>query len=138
MAIDFTVSSDAGAVSFWVSSDFSSGDVQLSAEEKEAVSLVLSAAGSFSGSLHCERRSDAYLSIVGPEYGDDFCRLKVSSRTCWISLDLGGCDVSDDPRLSGVKNKRVRHWKIPLSSVSDISSLSDLVQLALGSTSLKP
>ena len=138
MPIELHAVVENGHVSASVTSSFDHGDVVLTSEESAAVSAIFSAAGPLAASLHCERRSDAYLSIVGPEYGDDFCRLKATARSLWFSLDLTARDVSGDPRLSCVKNKRQRHWKIPLDSIDDIAAYGDLVLLSLESTSLKP
>ena len=105
--------------------------IQLSAEEEAAVSAILSATGDLAQMIHLERRSHSYLSLVIPEHGRDFCRVKSSPRTLWMSLDmcLGGILFPDDPRLAEVQNKNQRHWKIPLSSVEDISDYSDLIAL---------
>lgn len=130
--------SHEGVVEVGVDGVRRSDGVALSPEESAVVSAIFSEAGSFADRLHCERRSDAYLSIVGPEYGDDFCRVKASARSLWVSLDLSRHGLAGDPRLDCVKNKRQRHWKIPLESADDIHRLGDLVLLALDSTSLKP
>ncbi len=102
-------------------------EVVLSPEEQAAFAAVSEALGSLSESVHCERRSDSYLSIVCNENGDDFCRVKASPRTTWISLDAWCCDFGDDPRMADVSNKKQRHWKIKLTSVSDISTYADLI-----------
>ena len=119
-------------------SDGHGADVVLSVEETAAVNRVFSCVGGAVKSLHLERRSASYLSVVGPEYGDDFCRVKASPRALWISLDLFGKNVDDDPRLSSVKNKNQRHWKIPLHDVDDITGLADLIRVSLGSIGLAP
>lgn len=128
MSIEIRVENNGFGVS--ASTDRWAATVTMSPDEEKAVSSVFSALGDLAVRVHCERRSDAYLSIVGPDYGDDFCRIKAGARSVWFSLDLPLCGVSDDPRLACVKNKNQRHWKIPLSSVSDIPIYSDLILLS--------
>lgn len=105
-------------------------DVLLTPLEEQAVSLIYESVKDLPYTLHCERRSSSYLSIVGPRYGDDFCKLKATSKSLWFSLALWSCGVEKDPRLDCVANKNQRHWKIPLSDVSDILQYSDLIRLS--------
>ena len=73
------------------------------------------------------RRSSDYLTICN-EAGNDFCRLKATEKTLWISLDMWTNKVADRPSLSAVQNKKQRHWKIKLLRVEDISDFADVIR----------
>lgn len=75
------------------------------------------------------RRSDAYLTVCN-EAGNDFCRLKISERAKWFSLDMDNSTFRGDPRLESVQNKNQRHWKIKLKAIEDISLYSDIIKEA--------
>jgi hypothetical protein len=64
--------------------------------------------------------------------GGDFCRLKATDRAKWFSLDLWRATdkIKNDERLQIVKNKNQRHWKIPLSRISDIEQYSSFITFA--------
>ena len=97
-------------------------------EAMQIIEKIITDAGLDFNKIHLERRSDNYLSLViGEHY--DFCRIKVTARTTWFSLDLLGCvsKLSNDVKLSDVKNKNQRHWKIPLNEVDDLINYSDYV-----------
>ena len=102
--------------------------VQLSPEEDAAVSAILSCCGDLASLIHMERRSQNYLTLAIPEDGLDFCRVKASPRTLWMSLDVwtGGFPL-EDPRLAGVPNKNQRHWKISMSGIDEIANYADLI-----------
>lgn len=80
------------------------------------------------GEVKLYQRSDAYLTICN-EGGNDFCRLKVTDRTKWISIDVPQ-EFYDDPRLENVPNKNQRHWKIKLNRIDDIALYSDIIKAA--------
>ena len=80
------------------------------------------------GAVKLYQRSDSYLTICN-EGGNDFCRLKVTPRTMWFSLDMPFA-YYEDPRLEHVPNKNQRHWKIKLSSIDDIDLYSDIIKAA--------
>lgn len=103
-------------------------EVVLTDIEKPIVEEIFSALGDIADKFHLERRTEKYLSFVGPTYGDDFCRLKAGVRSKWISLDCWGSDIGDDPRFGQVENKNQRHWKIPINSAEDVARLSDLIK----------
>lgn len=103
-------------------------EVVLTDIEKPIVEEIFSALGDIADKFHLERRTEKYLSFVGPTYGDDFCRLKAGVRSKWISLDCWGSDIGDDPRFGQVENKNQRHWKIPINSAEDAARLSDLIK----------
>lgn len=92
--------------------------------EAEALNLICSALDT---SVKLYRRSDAYLTICNEE-GNDFCRLKVSERAKWFSLDMDKSMFREDQRLECVQNKNQRHWKIKLKGVEDISLYSDIIK----------
>lgn len=91
--------------------------------EAEALKHIVEAAGE----VKIYRRSDNYLTICN-DAGNDFCRLKATDRAKWFSLDMDGSEYREDPRLTGVKNKNQRHWKIPLNTLDDIASYSDIIK----------
>ena len=55
-------------------------------------------------------------------------RVKASSRTLWISLDMNNTGFEDDERLAFVPNKNQRHWKITLSDLEKINEYSDIIK----------
>ena len=121
-------------------SSVDSGEVQrdgitLSPEESAAVSAILSCCGDLASLIHMERRSQNYLTLAIPEDGLDFCRVKASPRTLWMSLDVwtGGFPL-EDPRLAGVPNKNQRHWKISMSGIDEIANYADFIRLAAKSS----
>lgn len=78
-----------------------------------------------------QRRTSAYLSLIVGKYGD-FCRLKITERAKWMSLDLWCCSepLRNDPRLDNVTNKNQRHWKIRLVSIDEIQNYSEFINAA--------
>ena len=91
--------------------------------EAEALKYIVDAAGE----VKIYRRTDNYLTICNAS-GNDFCRLKATERAKWFSLDMDGSKYRDDPRLSGVKNKNQRHWKIQLSAFEKLASYADIIK----------
>lgn len=107
-------------------------ELNLSPEEQEAFHLICDALSLINvdlNTIHPERHSDKYLSIT-TDAKMDFCRIKIGAKSKWISLAMWRADDSlkNDPRFSEVKSKNIRHWKIPLSDVGEISGLFDLIQ----------
>ncbi len=96
--------------------------------EKEAMELIYTAVGDLADKIKPYARTDNYLTLCGEEYQDDFCRIKATDRAKWISLDMDGSPFRDDPRLSFVKNKNQRHWKIQLFEIKDITDYADIIQ----------
>lgn len=104
--------------------------ILLSPEENAAVSAIFSCLGDFASLVHLDVRSDNYLTLLIPDDGSDFCRVKSSPRTLWMSLDAWVPDFPrDDKRLENVPNKNQRHWKISMSSVDEIANYRDLIHL---------
>lgn len=119
--------------SFYTKNQFDK-ELNLSPEEQEALHLVYNALTLINvdlNTIHPERCSDKYLSVT-TDSKMDFCRIKIGAKSKWISLSMWRADISlkNDPRFSGIKNRNVRHWKIPLTDVKDISGLFDLIQAA--------
>lgn len=112
----------------------SKGPLEPSPGERQALEIIydaISKVGVPPSDISLLKRSKDYLTISIGDF--DFCRFKVGPKSIWISLSLWTADstkLASDPRLAKVKNKNVRHWKIPVVSVSDIASLSDLIQLS--------
>ena len=92
--------------------------------EKEAVMYISNAVDC---PIKIYQRSNSYLTICN-ESGNDFCRVKASSRTLWISLDMNNTGFEDDERLAFVPNKNQRHWKITLSDLEKINEYSDIIK----------
>lgn len=105
---------------------------ELSPEESAAVHLIFEALGEAvsEAGVHVERRTDKYLSIVAYDVYD-FCRLKIGKKVMWMSISVPPeMKRTDDPRFEVGQKKNIRHWKIPLQSLSDISNCKDLIQAA--------
>lgn len=100
--------------------------LEVSECESKALSII-SEILSGKGEFRLERRSESYLTLIAGEY--DFCRLKATERTNWISLDMWRCseNVKNDEKLNGVTNKNQRHWKIQLSDIYDIKNYADII-----------
>lgn len=100
--------------------------VEVSKFEAEALSII-SEILSCKVEYRLERRAESYLTLVVGEY--DFCRLKATERTNWISFDMWRCSdsVKNDERLKDVSNKNQRHWKIRLPDIHDIRNYSDIL-----------
>lgn len=108
--------------------------VQLSEDEQEAFGYICEALSEIhvkASDMHVERRSENYLSIVSGK-GQDFCRIKLSKNSKWISLSMWHADdeVKNNPIFDNVSNKNARHWKIFLRWTGDIQDLYDLVQIS--------
>lgn len=101
--------------------------VELTEHEAKALSIINDILDGY-GDIRVERHSDNYLSIVTGERGD-FCRLKMTERTKWMSLDLwkSPAYIQNDERLKSVKNKNQRHWKIILTDINDIRNYADFI-----------
>lgn len=103
---------------------------ELTEEEKTAIDYIKATFDNnsidFSQIKLC-RRSENYLSLVALN-DMDFCRIKVGKRSCWFSIH--GLQLPDsikqDKRFETV-NKKLVHWKISLSDVSDFKNNSDLI-----------
>lgn len=104
----------------------SSNVIEVNEYEAEAITII-SELLSGRGSFHLERRSENYLTLVVGEY--DFCRIKATERTCWMSIDMWCCsdEIRSDKRLDSVKNKNQRHWKIQLLGIYDIRNYADIL-----------
>ena len=98
--------------------------------EKTAIDMIASKFDEFSvdfSKIKVCRRSENYLSLVA-ENEFDFCRIKAGARSNWFSihgLQLSD-DIKQDKRFESV-NKKLVHWKVLLSDVSDFKSNSDLI-----------
>lgn len=109
--------------------------LNLTDAETSAIDLIYGALAELETStadIHVERRSTNYLSIIA--FSDyDFIRLKIGEKAKWFSVFLSPKDRSElanDPRFSGVPNKKQIHWKINLSSIEDLTKYADLLQRA--------
>lgn len=84
--------------------------------------------------LRFRRRSQDYLTVISPN-DDDFCRIKVTSRSIWFSVH--GLTLPEsfksDARFDGVK-KTLVHWKVKLKSIDDFIDNSDLILASYLST----
>ena len=103
---------------------------ELTDDEKTAIDYIKAVfddnSVDFSQIKFC-RRSNNYLSLITSN-NMDFCRIKVGKRSCWFSihgLQLPD-DIKQDKRFESV-NKKLVHWKVLLSDVSDFKSNSDLI-----------
>jgi hypothetical protein len=103
----------------------------------EAVFSALESGGIDSAKVFFERTED-YLKLLvkverdGVMLPRDFCRLKLSGRSLYISLPISSRDaksLSSDARFIGLDIGKKRYSKIPLNTPSDIVSLSDVVLL---------
>ena len=131
MTIDIYAGISENGVYYSVSSkmDAYTAEASLTEMEAEAVGTIIDAVGSLADQLRFCRRTDSYLSVVGPEYGDDFLRIKATPRALWFSLDMWGVDgYADDPRFSEVKNKKQRHWKVKLRALDDLGLYADVIK----------
>lgn len=98
--------------------------------EHEALSFIkvaFSEAGEDFNALRFCRRSQNYLTILSPN-DNDFCRIKVSDRSVWLSINgkILPKELQSDPRLDDVQ-KNLIHWKVKLSSISEFKNYSDLI-----------
>lgn len=128
------ISIENGIPRVYNSLDRKNEPVVLSDYETHAIQIInkaLSDAGINTENIHLERRTDSYLTIVSGK-DCDFCRIKVTSRTAWFSLDLWllTSELANDSRLFNVKNKNQRHWKIPLCDVGDLQNYNDLIVMS--------
>ena len=119
------ISFEKGIIS--VTSEFSKRQfpIEMTKEEQMAYLIIES---SVNQSVIPEKRSDNYITLL-TKNGFDFCRIKFTQRTAWFSLDMWSCpsQVQNDQRLSNVKNKKQRHWKIIVSSPEDVSLYGDII-----------
>lgn len=97
-------------------------EVEPSEMEAEALKYVIDAAGA----VKLYQRSDSYLTVCN-DADVDFCRIKATPRTMWISLDVPEAFQNDD-RLANIPNKNQRHWKIKLTSIDEIQKYSDIIE----------
>lgn len=114
--------------------------------EKEAISIIksiLQTNGFDTSTIQLERRTSNYLTLLinnsDCKIGKDFCRIKMTNRTTWISLDLWEFtkQLENDSRLNIVTNKNQRMWKIKLSSIQNLYNYSDLISLSFNNVSRK-
>lgn len=105
----------------------------LSEQETKAIEIIKSAfdeKGLPFSEISIERRSQSYLSLVLPNM-NDFCRIHFGERSMWISLDMWRCDeeLQNNRYFDTVspKNRKKRHWEIPLKSVDEIKDVTDLI-----------
>lgn len=78
--------------------------------------------------IKVQRRTESYLTFLDKN-GSDFLRIKAGVSSTWFSID--GCRLNDslkeDPRFDIVAKKNIRHWKIPLKSIDDITNYVDII-----------
>lgn len=105
----------------------------LSEQETKAIEIIKSAfdeKGLPFNEISIERRSQSYLSLVLPNM-NDFCRIHFGERSMWISLDMWRCgeELQNNRYFDTVspKNRKKRHWEIPLKSVDEIKDVTDLI-----------
>lgn len=82
--------------------------------------------------ISLKKISKNYLTLVVGE-SIDFCRLKIGPKSKWISLAFSHEDeeiLANDPRIANVKDRKIRHWKIPINSIEELNAYSDLIQKA--------
>lgn len=116
----------------YVSRNEEKHNLSLSEGEKAAIHLIKGIledeVGDFSN-FSLERRSANYLSIVYcKDY--DFIRLKIGTRSMWISFYFSTDDrheLANDKRFNKLKNKNVLHWKTNLASIDQLEEYSDLI-----------
>ena len=102
-------------------------------DEKTALEIIYKALSEIDiapSEISLKKISKNYLTLVVGKF-TDFCRLKIGPKSKWISLAFSYDDeqaLINDPRMTKVKDKKIRHWKIPLSSIEELSSYSDLIQ----------
>lgn len=97
---------------------------ELDPMEKEAVNYISKAVNA---PIKLYARSNSYLTICN-ESGNDFCRVKASPRTLWMSLDVSNTGCEGDERLAFVSNKNQRHWKITLTDLEEIEEYADIIR----------
>lgn len=109
-------------------------DAELTEYEEEAIEIIKSVFEKENVSfdrISFRRRSVSYLSfIIDNENYKDFCRIKVGSRSVWVSLDMWNEkreELEKDVRFSNVTNKNQRHWKVNLNNIDDFESISELI-----------
>lgn len=119
-----------------ISNDYDRRNQPVSLSEGETSAIneiykILSEAHVAAPLTHLERRSDNYLTLVAFK-NIDFLRIKIGKKSSWFSVDI--YNIKDkflcDPRLQQVKNKNQRHWKISISSFTDISIYADIIVAA--------
>lgn len=111
------------------------GNLEITSYEKEAMDIIqkiLVSANMNIDQLGLQRRTSNYLTVVTDErqdMGRDFCRLKITNKAKWFSLDMWGLsdEIQNNVLLQNVKNKNQRHWKIPLSEVNDLYQYSEII-----------
>lgn len=126
----FEIFFENGGAGWRCSLDRAKEPVVLNQHEAAALSIIKEALPD-SADIRVERRTDSYLTLITGEYGD-FCRLKATDRAKWVSLDLWNAadEIKKDDRLEIVKNRKQRHWKIPLSCVAELEQYSCFINAA--------
>ena len=130
--MSITIKSDNGEVKT-IGVNNSRTAYNLSEQETKAIEIIKSAfyeKGLLFNEISIERRSQSYLSLVLPNM-NDFCRIHFGERSMWISLDMWRCDeaLQNNRYFDTVspKNRKKRHWEIPLKSVDEIKDVTDLI-----------
>lgn len=74
------------------------------------------------------RAGDKYLTISF-DIDYDFMRLKATSRSLWFSVWHDPSD-EENPLFDSVENRKQLHWKVKLSSPSDLENFQDIIYRA--------
>ena len=130
MKIELSIDQN-GKVSVSSDIDRRNEPVTLTPEEEIAVSIVkkaLSDNGVDLETVHLERRTDNYLSVV-IDGVNDFCRIKMGPMSKWFSLAISNEDRTD-PRISPTKDVNKRHYKFQVSSPQEMGNYMDLIYRA--------
>lgn len=82
----------------------------------------------FSKAVRLRRRSQSYLTLISPN-DDDFCRIKVGTRSVWFSVDawMLNEEKTEDSRFDKVKDRYEQYWKVNLNCIEDFATNSDLI-----------
>lgn len=130
--MSITIKSENGEVKVIGASNSRTAN-DFSESETRAIELIKSAFSERDlpfNEISIERRSQSYLSLVLPNM-NDFCRIHAGERSMWISLDMWRCDeeLQNNRYFDAVspKNRKKRHWEIPLKSVDEIKDVTDLI-----------
>lgn len=105
--------------------------VELNDDEQAAADIVfkaLSNNGVPLNTVHLERRSDNYFSVVVNDVYD-FCRIKMGAKSKWFSLLLLKKD-RNDPRIDPNQDANKLHYKFKVSAPQDMEQYADLIFLS--------
>lgn len=109
--------------------------IEPTADEKIALEIIYKALSEINidpSEISLKKISKNYLTLIVGEF-IDFCRLKIGPKSKWISLAFSPEDeqiLASDLRMVNVKDKKIRHWKIPINSTEELNTYSDLIQKA--------